>query len=245
MGTLAFLDGLRQVGNEHRPVAFWFMNHFLREDELRRQVRELADKGFGGFMFHGRDGLRSGYLNGEWRQALAWSLDEASKLGLDAWLYDELNYPSGPAGNRIFDHCPDSHIHNLEAITATVNPGESIDLARIEAKTTYSSWSGVRQAPPAPPRAALFAFAMPPDGPAQQIPAGTWTNHGGHAVTVLALAEENYLSTASRFPDYLDPAGLRQVRRNLLRMVRQGVRRGDGKDHQGRVHRQLPASTSA
>ena len=116
MSKLFFLENLRRVPTAYRPVAFWFLNHFLREDELRRQVREMAGKGFGGIMLHARDGLRSGYLNGEWKKALTWCLDEAQKHGMDAWLYDELNYPTGPAGGRMFDYLPDSRMKGLELI---------------------------------------------------------------------------------------------------------------------------------
>ena len=61
-------DLLQQLLNpsmEYRPVSLWFIIHYLREDLLRRQIREMAETGCGGIMFHGRDGLRSGYLEKE------------------------------------------------------------------------------------------------------------------------------------------------------------------------------------
>ena len=92
------LETIREPENHFKPVAFWFLNHYPEPEEIRRQIGEMADKGFGGIMLHARNGLRGGYLNAHWERAVRSSIDEARRLGLDVYLYDELNYPSGPAG---------------------------------------------------------------------------------------------------------------------------------------------------
>ncbi len=104
-------DGLRREfdspGNQFRFAPFWFINHELTDEETRRQVREMNSHGVGGFIYHPRHGLLTEYLSDEYMQNCAAAIDEAKKLGMKAYLYDENNWPSGPADAMVFDGHPD------------------------------------------------------------------------------------------------------------------------------------------
>lgn len=84
-----------------RPAPFWSWNDKLDEAELRRQIREMADKGWGSFFMHSRVGLVTGYLSKEWFELVNACADEAEKTGTYAWLYDEDKWPSGFAGGEV------------------------------------------------------------------------------------------------------------------------------------------------
>ncbi len=84
-----------------RSAPFWSWNAKLEPDELRRQIREMADKGMGGFFMHSRIGLETEYLGDEWMEAVSACVDEAKKEGVLAWLYDEDKWPSGGAGGLV------------------------------------------------------------------------------------------------------------------------------------------------
>ena len=86
---------------EYRLHPFWSWNDKLEEDELRRQIRLLAESGQGGFFMHARSGLRTPYMDDEWMRMIAACTDEATKTGVRAWCYDELGWPSGSAGGAI------------------------------------------------------------------------------------------------------------------------------------------------
>lgn len=119
---------LKNPANEFKPVAFWFLNHYIEEEESRRQIREMAEKGFGGIMLHARDGLLGGYLDSHWEKFVGWAIDEAEKLGIYVYLYDELNYPSGPAGGKVFEKYPDSAMGYLVLSTeCNVKPGDGFN----------------------------------------------------------------------------------------------------------------------
>lgn len=180
------------VPMEYRPVSFWFLNHYLREDELRKQIREMAAKGFGGIMLHGRDGLRSGYLNPEWCKAVAWCIDEAATRGMDVWLYDELNYPSGPVDGRIFDYFPDADMKCLvPVIERSILSGESVSLnigrETLFVSAVFSDGSVVDLKPSASAQGELL-----------------WTNESDWPATILAVAPRRDPSKYKLFPDYLD-----------------------------------------
>ena len=82
-----------------RPAPFWSWNDKLDEAELRRQIREMAAKGWGSYFMHSRVGLVTGYLSDEWMRLVNACAEEAAKTGTYAWLYDEDKWPSGMPGN--------------------------------------------------------------------------------------------------------------------------------------------------
>ena len=110
-----------------RPVAFWFLNHRLEEVELRKQIREMSEKGMGGIMLHARDGLRTAYLKDEWKIAIDAAIAEAEKHGMEVWLYDENHYPSATAGDNLQIKDPDRTMKSLEvAEERIVNSNEDV-----------------------------------------------------------------------------------------------------------------------
>lgn len=87
--------------DSHRTLPFWAWNGRLDCGELRRQIRIFREMGFGGFFMHARTGLDTGYLGREWFDAVRACIDEARRIGLEAWLYDEDRYASGSGSGEI------------------------------------------------------------------------------------------------------------------------------------------------
>ncbi len=182
---------------EYRPVPLWFINHYLREDVLRRQIREMAEKGCGGIMFHGRDGLRSGYLEKEWEDSLKWSIDEAEKNGMSVWLYDENHFPSGPVGSAIFRKYPERTMMCLAVLH------EELIAAGTEFHFAVPDGVDIK-----------FAFAVSTDGPSRTLDCAAeerefvWINTSGQPVTILLLHIVREWPIPGQYfpfyPDYLD-----------------------------------------
>jgi len=97
------MDIKKLLANErnHRSLPFWSWNDKLEEEEIRRQVNVMNDTNNGGFFMHARGGLQTEYLSEEWYQMVAASIDEAKKIGMDAWAYDENGWPSGFADGKV------------------------------------------------------------------------------------------------------------------------------------------------
>ncbi|MGH1565115.1 glycosyl hydrolase [Mumia sp. DW29H23] len=91
-----------------RPHAFWFWNGKLTEAELERQLDEMQGNGVEEFFIHPRQGLggefgkteNAYYLSKDYFDKVGYVLKEAKSRGMKAWLYDDLNWPSGFAGGR-------------------------------------------------------------------------------------------------------------------------------------------------
>lgn len=88
----------------YRGKPFWSWNGKLEKDELLRQVHVMKEMGFGGFFMHSRTGLETEYLGEEWFELINACADEAEKLGMEAWLYDEDRWPSGIAGGMVTEN---------------------------------------------------------------------------------------------------------------------------------------------
>jgi hypothetical protein len=95
------LNEFRNPPSEYRGAPFWAWNGRLDPSELRRQIRLMHRMGMGGFFMHSRVGLATPYLSEEWMDCVAACVDEAAKLDMKAWLYDEDRWPSGAAGGLV------------------------------------------------------------------------------------------------------------------------------------------------
>lgn len=83
------------------PVPFWFLNGRVEEWHIVREFDMMADKGIGDVIVHPRYGLQCDYLSDEWFEIFGMCVREAKKRGMCVWIYDELNWPSGTAGNTV------------------------------------------------------------------------------------------------------------------------------------------------
>ena len=89
------IENLKNPPSKYRPVPFWSWNTKLECEETRWQINEMKKVGMGGFFMHARGGLTTPYLGDEWMDNVKASIDEAEKLDMNAWGYDENGWPSG------------------------------------------------------------------------------------------------------------------------------------------------------
>ena len=84
-------------------IPFWSWNDELNADKLVKQVNEMKANGYGGFIMHARSGLKTEYLKEEWFDCIRACSEEAKKLGMQAWVYDEYGWPSGFVGGKLLE----------------------------------------------------------------------------------------------------------------------------------------------
>ncbi|MDR2919768.1 MAG: hypothetical protein LBV72_10445 [Tannerella sp.] len=84
-----------------RPNPLWFWNDTkVEKGELIRQMRLSKDAGYGGLSIlpFGKN-FEPEYLSEAYFDVYRTCIEEAEKLGLTLWLYDEYGFPSGTAGD--------------------------------------------------------------------------------------------------------------------------------------------------
>ncbi|MBT7701764.1 MAG: hypothetical protein HN700_15865, partial [Verrucomicrobia bacterium] len=82
-------------------VPFWFWNGDQREEEISRQLELAAAGGLRGMTVHAREGNQTDYMSTRWLALMRHTCEEARRLGLEIWLYDEEGFPSGTVGHRL------------------------------------------------------------------------------------------------------------------------------------------------
>jgi len=98
---------------EYSTGPLWVWNDWMTEDLIRQTLRELASQHVMQAFVHPRPGLMTPYLSDRWFEMWAVTLDEAEKLGMNIWIYDENSYPSGFAGGFVPEEMPESRGQGL------------------------------------------------------------------------------------------------------------------------------------
>lgn len=118
-------DVFRQGNTEYRPLALWSWNHRLEPDELVWQMEQMKEQGLRGFVMHPRSGLLTPYLSQKWFDTVEFCVQQAKRLQLEAWLYDEDPYPSGAVGGRLTTEHPEYRAQSMHLQCSTFQgPGE-------------------------------------------------------------------------------------------------------------------------
>ena len=100
---------------EHRSQPFWFWNDRLDPEKLVWQYDQMVDGGTGGACLHARSGISADeYLDERWFQAVDAVVARAVERKTKVWLYDELGWPSGSAGGRVFKKHPELCAEHLQ-----------------------------------------------------------------------------------------------------------------------------------
>jgi alpha-L-rhamnosidase len=114
------LDVYKSPNRDYGILPFWFLNGELDPDEMLYQLGELRAKGMQGVIFHGRYGLEMPYVGDTYLERVKFGVEEANRLGLTSWIYDEMNWPSGTADKRVLKARPDLAQRYLECVWFSV-----------------------------------------------------------------------------------------------------------------------------
>lgn len=115
-------ENFKEPPKEMGILPFWFWNGEMNEEEMEWQLREYKDKGISGLFLHGRFGEKIGYLSEKWMERTKFAVEKAKEIGIDIWIYDEMNWPSGTANRKVPKENPELRQKYLEMVTLPV-PG--------------------------------------------------------------------------------------------------------------------------
>lgn len=91
----------------------WVWNDRLSVEQIRATLRDLRDQNVRQVWVHPRPGLMTPYLSPDWFRLWKTALDEAERLDMNVWIYDENSYPSGFAGGLVPEAMPGSRGRGL------------------------------------------------------------------------------------------------------------------------------------
>jgi len=105
------MDWIKEFENPDvscRVKPFWFWNGDITEAGIEKQIKEMYEKGIGGFYLCARQGQTVPYLSEKWFSLVKYACERAKAYGLEAWLYDEYPYPSGMGGGEVLKRHPEA-----------------------------------------------------------------------------------------------------------------------------------------
>ncbi len=102
-------------------LPFWFWNGNMDEKEMEWQLKEYKAKGITGLFIHGRFGLKVPYVSDAWFEKVKYAVAKAKEIGIDTWVYDEMNWPSGTAERKVPQQYPHLTQKYLELVALNVD----------------------------------------------------------------------------------------------------------------------------
>ncbi len=145
--TQAFKKTFQDPPREYSAAPFWFLNDELDPENLRRQLQMMEEKGIYECIAHPRKGLNIEYLSEEWFTRIGVILDEAKRLNMKVWIYDEQDWPSGYAGGRVVAENPAYAAQCLSVEKIIPVMGKPIEIREIPGKKlvrVIAAWSNQR-----------------------------------------------------------------------------------------------------
>jgi len=106
-GEVLTKENFKNPPHELGILPFWFWNGEMDEKEMEWQLKEYKSKNILGTFIHGRFGEKIGYLSDTWMERVKYAVEKAKEIGIDLWVYDEMNWPSGTAERhvpKVFPH---------------------------------------------------------------------------------------------------------------------------------------------
>jgi hypothetical protein len=116
---------------EYSSAPLWVWNDLLTEDQIRSTMRDLAGQQVRQVFVHPRPGLMTPYLSPDWFRLWKVALDEARRLDMNVWIYDENSYPSGFAGGFVPEQMPESRGRGLSLKETDKAPEWSADVVSV------------------------------------------------------------------------------------------------------------------
>ncbi|MFA9378862.1 MAG: glycosyl hydrolase [Lachnotalea sp.] len=121
-------EEFKNPSQQYRIKPFWFWNGDMREEEIEHQIKEMQEKGLGGFFICARQGMSIPYLSQKWFEKVEFASKKAKEYGLEAWLYDEYPYPSGMSGGEVLLEHPEAKHMMLNHISQNVKGMEEKEI---------------------------------------------------------------------------------------------------------------------
>jgi hypothetical protein len=103
----------KSPAGHYSSAPFWVWNDMMTEELVIDTLNDLASQKIKQVFVHPRPGLMTPYLSQQWFGLWKIALQEAERLDMSLWIYDENSYPSGFAGGFVPEAMPESQAKGL------------------------------------------------------------------------------------------------------------------------------------
>ncbi|MBQ3049586.1 MAG: hypothetical protein IJC94_06490 [Oscillospiraceae bacterium] len=121
-----FQEAFRNGAEGYTPATMWFTHGNVSKKEMTYQIEGFNREGIKDYFIHPSDGTQGDYLGEHFFSMIKHAADEAKRLGINYWIYDEYNWSSGVAGGQVLQDEPWARSTRLIKMTETVAAGETL-----------------------------------------------------------------------------------------------------------------------
>ncbi len=120
----AFAEEFTSLPQDFGPVPWWMWTGKMRKPEMLKQMKDMKEKGIAEFFIFAVYGLEyPHFLQESWWDYIKFTLEHCRNLGMKAWIYDELNWPSGTAGGYMVKEYPEYRSWNMSVKQVSIPEG--------------------------------------------------------------------------------------------------------------------------
>lgn len=102
------VKGFKTPSGEYAPALMWFWNSEITKEGVTFQLEKFKEQKIANFFIHPARGLTLEYMGEEFMELIKHAVSEAKRLDMKFWIYDELDWPSGAVGGKLFDKYPET-----------------------------------------------------------------------------------------------------------------------------------------
>lgn len=108
----------------------WFWNDVIDEDGITFQMEKFREQNLTNVFVHPACGFAVDYLSDRYMELIRHTVQEAKRLGMYFWIYDEYRYPSGSAGGILCRDYPHYRQKEIRVEDRTLWPHDRVTIAR-------------------------------------------------------------------------------------------------------------------
>ena len=121
--TRELIKSIAMPNGEYRPVMMWFWNGNITEEGIEKELALFKSQNITDFFIHPSEGMGVEYLSDRYMELISHAVAYAKKNGMHFWIYDEYNWPSGVAGEKLLIDHPRYHSRYVSEESVSVEDG--------------------------------------------------------------------------------------------------------------------------
>ncbi len=124
------IRAFQQPHSDYGPVVMWFWNDVIDEDGITFQMEKFREQNLTNVFVHPASGFGIDYLSDRYMELICYTVQEAKRLGMYFWIYDEYRYPSGTAGGILCRDFPQYRQKEIRVEDHTLWPHDRVTITR-------------------------------------------------------------------------------------------------------------------
>ncbi len=124
------IETFRNPHTDYGPVVMWFWNDYITKEGITFQLEKFREENITDFFIHPAVGFSVEYLSDHYMELIRFVVQEAKRLGMHYWIYDEYEYPSGTAGGILCRDYPQYRQKEIHVEDRRVAPCDRVTFAR-------------------------------------------------------------------------------------------------------------------